>query len=128
MLRPAVLPSAPFRYLQECIRLCSVLTPNPYPFPFTGSLLDYAKGFGGKYGVEADKVDKSAMGFEYQGKTEKHESQKGLFCYRQLNHTVYWAKSSTHCVFQKNLFCIYTIELKPFKMEPKQVVQLESLL
>uniref|UniRef100_A0AAY4DY74 SH3 domain-containing protein n=1 Tax=Denticeps clupeoides TaxID=299321 RepID=A0AAY4DY74_9TELE len=37
---------------------------------------DYAKGFGGKFGVETDKVDKSAVGFEYQGKTEKHESQK----------------------------------------------------
>ncbi len=39
---------------------------------------DYTKGFGGKFGVETDKVDKSAVGFEYQGKTEKHESQKGL--------------------------------------------------
>ncbi|XP_064874265.1 src substrate protein p85-like [Oncorhynchus nerka] len=37
---------------------------------------DYTKGFGGKFGVETDKVDKSALGFEYQGKTEKHESQK----------------------------------------------------
>lgn len=41
------------------------------------TLPDYAKGFGGKFGVESDKVDKSAVGFEYQGKTEKHESQKG---------------------------------------------------
>lgn len=41
------------------------------------SILDYTKGFGGKFGVETDKVDKSAVGFEYQGKTEKHESQKG---------------------------------------------------
>uniref|UniRef100_A0A8C6ZM71 Cortactin n=1 Tax=Nothoprocta perdicaria TaxID=30464 RepID=A0A8C6ZM71_NOTPE len=38
--------------------------------------LDYSKGFGGKYGVDKDKVDKSAVGFDYQGKTEKHESQK----------------------------------------------------
>lgn len=38
---------------------------------------DYSKGFGGKFGVETDKVDKSALGFEYQGKTERHESQKG---------------------------------------------------
>uniref|UniRef100_A0A8C6M0C0 Cortactin n=1 Tax=Nothobranchius furzeri TaxID=105023 RepID=A0A8C6M0C0_NOTFU len=37
---------------------------------------DYSKGFGGKFGVETDKVDKSAVGFEYQGKTEQHESQK----------------------------------------------------
>lgn len=27
--------------------------------------------------MQADRVDKSAVGFEYQGKTEKHESQKG---------------------------------------------------
>lgn len=39
--------------------------------------VDYSRGFGGKYGVDKDKVDKSAVGFEYQGKTEKHESQKG---------------------------------------------------
>ncbi|KAG2462557.1 SRC8 protein, partial [Polypterus senegalus] len=38
--------------------------------------VNYSKGFGGKFGVEADKVDKSAVGYEYQGKTEKHESQK----------------------------------------------------
>uniref|UniRef100_A0A452G9C9 Src substrate cortactin n=1 Tax=Capra hircus TaxID=9925 RepID=A0A452G9C9_CAPHI len=37
---------------------------------------DYSRGFGGKYGIDKDKVDKSAVGFEYQGKTEKHESQK----------------------------------------------------
>lgn len=44
---------------------------------------DYAKGFGGKYGVETDKVDKSAVGFEYQGKTERHESQKGWYHHTQ---------------------------------------------
>lgn len=43
----------------------------------SGPLADYAKGFGGKFGIETDKVDKSAVGFEYQGKTERHESQKG---------------------------------------------------
>uniref|UniRef100_A0AAR2M0L9 SH3 domain-containing protein n=1 Tax=Pygocentrus nattereri TaxID=42514 RepID=A0AAR2M0L9_PYGNA len=36
----------------------------------------YATGFGGRYGVQADRVDESAVGFDYQGKTEKHESQK----------------------------------------------------
>uniref|UniRef100_A0A3Q3W2U4 SH3 domain-containing protein n=1 Tax=Mola mola TaxID=94237 RepID=A0A3Q3W2U4_MOLML len=36
----------------------------------------YSTGFGGRYGVQADRIDKSAVGFEYQGKTEKHESQK----------------------------------------------------
>uniref|UniRef100_A0A9L0JSE7 Src substrate cortactin n=1 Tax=Equus asinus TaxID=9793 RepID=A0A9L0JSE7_EQUAS len=33
-------------------------------------------GYGGKFGVEQDRMDKSAVGFDYQGKTEKHESQK----------------------------------------------------
>uniref|UniRef100_A0A667ZNR8 Cortactin n=1 Tax=Myripristis murdjan TaxID=586833 RepID=A0A667ZNR8_9TELE len=65
------------------------------------SQTDTSKGFGGKFGVQADRVDQvfllflensvvythstlewktmeitSAMGFDYQGKTEKHESQK----------------------------------------------------
>lgn len=52
--------------------LLSLLTP-----PSLLTSTDYAKGFGGKFGVETDKVDKSAVGFEYQGKTERHESQKG---------------------------------------------------
>lgn len=68
------------------------------------SQTDTSKGFGGKFGVEADRVDQvkrqifsdvlrsdsplhsftrvcflqSAVGFEYAGKTEKHASQKGL--------------------------------------------------
>ena len=41
------------------------------------SFADYSKGFGGKFGIDKDKVDRSAVGFEYRGKTEKHESQKG---------------------------------------------------
>lgn len=41
--------------------------------------LDYSKGFGGKYGVEREKVDKAALGYDYKGETEKHQSQKGEF-------------------------------------------------
>uniref|UniRef100_A0A7N6BA21 SH3 domain-containing protein n=1 Tax=Anabas testudineus TaxID=64144 RepID=A0A7N6BA21_ANATE len=37
---------------------------------------DYSKGFGGKYGVEREKVDKAALGYDYKGETEKHQSQK----------------------------------------------------
>lgn len=54
---------------------------SPPPLPPA----DYAKGFGGKFGVETDKVDKSAVGFEYQGKTERHESQKGWYHHRHKN-------------------------------------------
>lgn len=40
---------------------------------------DYSKGFGGKYGVEKEKFDKAALGYDYKGETEKHQSQKGEF-------------------------------------------------
>lgn len=40
---------------------------------------DYSKGFGGKYGVEKEKVDKVALGYDYKGQTDKHQSQKGEF-------------------------------------------------
>lgn len=33
-------------------------------------------GYGGKYGVEKDRMDKSAVGNDYQEKVEKHASQK----------------------------------------------------
>ncbi|XP_013118370.1 hematopoietic lineage cell-specific protein [Stomoxys calcitrans] len=33
-------------------------------------------GYGGKFGVQTDRMDKSAVGHDYQGKVEKHASQK----------------------------------------------------
>lgn len=33
-------------------------------------------GYGGKFGVEKDRMDKSAVGHDYVGKVEKHSSQK----------------------------------------------------
>lgn len=38
---------------------------------------DYAKGFGGKYGVETDRKDASAHGWDEKVELSKHESQKG---------------------------------------------------
>lgn len=38
---------------------------------------DYSHGFGGKYGVEKDRQDKSASGWDHIEKVDKHESQKG---------------------------------------------------
>lgn len=63
------------------ITICqgNILLLNTYKQNSSLLSLDYSKGFGGKYGVDKDKVDKSAVGFEYQGKTEKHESQKGFY-------------------------------------------------
>lgn len=34
-------------------------------------------GFGGKFGVQKDRQDKSAVGWDHIEKVEKHESQKG---------------------------------------------------
>ena len=41
------------------------------------SQTDAAKGFGGSYGVQQDRVDKSAVGWDYHTELNKHESQKG---------------------------------------------------
>lgn len=38
---------------------------------------DYSSGFGGKFGIQKDRQDKSAVGWDHLEKTEKHESQKG---------------------------------------------------
>lgn len=45
---------------------------------------DYSKGFGGKYGVEREKVDRAALGYDYKSQTEKHQSQKGESMSSQL--------------------------------------------
>ncbi len=39
--------------------------------------IDYKTGFGGQFGVQTDRVDKSALSWEHHEKVEKHESQKG---------------------------------------------------
>ena len=54
------------------MRLCLL----KYIFGFLCFLLDYASGFGGKFGVQRDRQDKSAVGWEHIEKCEKHESQK----------------------------------------------------
>ena len=38
---------------------------------------DYSKGFGGKYGVQKEAMDKAAVGWDHQEKVAMHESQKG---------------------------------------------------
>ena len=38
---------------------------------------DYSQGFGGKFGIQKDRQDKSAVGWDHQEKLEKHASQKG---------------------------------------------------
>lgn len=77
-----------------------LLHPDPLTPPFTPLLLccvDYTTGFGGRYGVQADRVDQSAVGFDYQGKTEKHESQKGLLNFHTTQHPSSPAEMSGKC-------------------------------
>lgn len=38
---------------------------------------DYKRGFGGQYGVEVEKQDQCALGYEHKESLAKHESQKG---------------------------------------------------
>lgn len=40
--------------------------------------LDYAKGFGGKFGVQEDRKDKSALGWEEVTAVEAHPSQTDM--------------------------------------------------
>ena len=40
---------------------------------------DYKIGWGGKFGVQEDRKDSSAAGWDYQSKLSQHESQKGEF-------------------------------------------------
>jgi cortactin len=38
-------------------------------------VVDYAVGFGGKFGVQADRQDKSAVGWDHHERLQQHESQ-----------------------------------------------------
>lgn len=60
-----------------------------------GSQRDYSTGFGGKYGIQVDRQDKSAVGWDHVEKIEKHESQKGEVT-----------------VTTSFIFCIHTLKLE----------------
>lgn len=53
------------------------ILPVSTPDVFIPSHADYVKGFGGKFGVQTDRQDKSALGWDHQEKLQLHESQKG---------------------------------------------------
>ena len=63
---------------------CSLFTLNILsPSSF---ISDHSFGFGGKFGVQKDRLDKSAVGWEHHEKVDKHESQKGklIICLKNL--------------------------------------------
>lgn len=45
-------------------------------FKGLSSSSDYKKGFGGRFGLQDDRQDKSAVGYEHHEKLAQHESQK----------------------------------------------------
>ena len=56
-------------------------------------ILDYKAGFGGSYGVQSDRVDKSAVGWEHKEELTKHDSQKGK--YKGYDVKCPWAKNDS---------------------------------
>ena len=60
----------------------------------SSSTIGYSRGFGGRSGVEADKRDKAALGYDYKGETEKHESQRGELGSERREVTEYMGPSS----------------------------------
>lgn len=58
-------------------------TGSLFSFTFTCSLCifaDYKKGFGGKFGVQSDRKDKSAAGWDEHETLAAHESQTSADC------------------------------------------------
>ena len=49
---------------------------------------DYKTGFGGKFGVQTDHMDKSALSWDHHEKLNKHESQVATFT-GDLNAGIY---------------------------------------
>ena len=57
--------------------ICTPFILFSYSTIFNVLFADYKTGFGGQYGVQADRVDKSAVGWDHSQKVDKHNSQKG---------------------------------------------------
>lgn len=84
-----------------CVHLCNCTSQSAEDWDYKGKIekhgsqLDYSTGFGGKYGVQVDRQDKSAVGWDHVEKVEKHESQKGKI------------------IFTTSLiFCIHTLKIQ----------------
>lgn len=56
--------------------ICCLIKHRPIITPVC-FILDHSSGFGGKYGVQKDRVDQSAVGYDHQEKLAAHASQKG---------------------------------------------------
>lgn len=60
------------------MEICSIVCFfHIHSFNIKSIVADYKTGFGGQFGVQKDRQDKSAVGWEDRGELSKHESQKG---------------------------------------------------
>ena len=66
---------------------------------------DYKRGFGGRYGVEVEKQDQCALGYEHKESLAKHESQKGTDTpeHNHLPHLPSQSPSSTILTLRPSL-------------------------
>lgn len=65
---------------------------------------DYAVGFGGKFGIQTDRQDKSAVGYDYAGEVPKHHSRvdpKKVFFFSNWN-----TQASTRCAAAVSLTAV----------------------
>ena len=101
----------------EMVRILTII--------FLTFCLDYSAGFGGKYGVQKDRVDQSAVGYEHQEKLSQHSSQKDysqgfggkygvqtdrkdqVYCHTQLDRPSY-CNSFIHCHCSLSLLAVIT--------------------
>ena len=67
------------------------------------SQTDHKQGFGGKFGVQTDRQDKSAVGWDHIEKVDKHESQKGMI----LFIVFYYYISPLHSAYHIFATCVY---------------------
>lgn len=65
---------------------------------------DYSHGFGGKFGVQEDRKDASAVGWDYVEKPQHHESQVDhkIVCIKMCHFKI--QRTSTHCLLCADLF------------------------
>ena len=65
----------------------------------------YSSGFGGKYGVQKDRQDKSAHTWEEREGLAKHESQKGDDAIQPLLYAIY-ATDKCYKPYDNNIKCV----------------------
>ena len=77
---------------------------------------DYSVGFGGKFGVQRDRQDKSALGWDHQEEVQPHASQTGRAMLPEVGAQFPW---STH---RPRASASYLTEIQLLKTECVQHV------